>query len=190
MPGSTLFACALWIKFIPLSLTPDTPYLASVEDVRLWVVNAKSENAEYAAALLAEKVLHLDPAHARVLQTTRATMEINPSDQATLDEEYAVLAELEASLQDSVNPAAQARIDGQRARIEDYMLQDIYDGFPSALKNYVQVIVPAMYIRTPDAVTRGEFSDDFRVCMQAYVAGEMDAAAFAAALSALTEQAE
>lgn len=177
--------------FIPLSLTPDTPYLASVEDVRLWVVNTRSENAEYAAALLAEKVQHLDPAHARVLQTTRATVELNPSDQATLDEEYAVLAELEASLRDSVNPAAaQARIDEQRARIEDYMLQDIYDGFPSALKNYVQVIVPAMYIRTPDAVTRGELTDDFRACMQAYVAGEMDAAAFAAALSTLTAQAE
>ena len=134
--------------FIPLSLTPDTPYVASVEAVRVWAVNARSENAENAAAMLTERIKAQDTKNARVLQNTETEPVVSEYYERHLEAALEEIERLEASMEDSVNKAAvEQRIAEAQRYIDGEMKQQMYEVTPSAIENYVNVIVPAMYIR-------------------------------------------
>lgn len=140
--------------FIPLTLTKDTPYVAAVENVDVWVVNAKSPNAKYAAALLAETVNSLVYTYSYALRTDKTEPLINEYYAESLAYEQKKLAALEESLEESVNRATiEKRIEYQKDYINNALLRDAYSVTPSAVENYVNVIAPASFIDMPDGIT-------------------------------------
>lgn len=133
--------------FIPLTLTADTPYVTSVQDTRFWVVNARSENGEYCAALLAESIAKLDGKTAYTLRADKTEPVENEAFAEELAYQLDYLASLEASVEDSVNKAAALRrVEEQKAYIDNGMNGRRYLINPSAIENYRHVIVPAAYV--------------------------------------------
>lgn len=172
--------------FIPLSLTPDTPYVAAVENVRIWAVNAKSESSEYAAAMLTERIGALDTMQAHVLQSTVTEPVVSPYYEQYLAEELEYIERLEAGMEDSVNPAAvEQRIAERQAYIDGELKQRMYEVTPSAIENYVSVIVPAMYIRMEDPLTGNTRDASIANRIARYAAGTLSMEAFIADLEAL-----
>lgn len=134
--------------FIPLTLTEDTPYVAAVNSVSLWVINANSANADYAAALLAESLTKQAEKSAYVMRSDLTEPILNDGYAETLAYEQSVLASLEAKLEDSVNKAAmERRIDEQKAYIEVELARTKYEINPKAIENYVNVIMPAAVVQ-------------------------------------------
>lgn len=172
--------------FIPLSLTPDTPYIAAVENVRIWAVNAKSESSEYAAAMLTERIGALDTMQAHVLQSTVTEPVVSPYYEQYLAEELEYIERLEAGMEDSVNPAAvEQRIAERQAYIDGELKQRMYEVTPSAIENYVSVIVPAMYIRMEDPLTGNTRDASIANRIARYAAGTLSMEAFIDDLEAL-----
>ncbi|MDD6049833.1 MAG: ABC transporter substrate-binding protein [Clostridiales bacterium] len=133
--------------FIPLTLTPDTPYTCDVRNVSLWTVNAASTNKDYAAAMLSEIIAGMDDTSAYVLRSDRTEPVMEDYAEDVLSAEREALAELEAKLEESVNRAAiEKRIEERKTYIEDQLMPQLYNIVPSALENYVKVIVPATFI--------------------------------------------
>ncbi len=157
--------------FIPLTLTPETPYTCSVTNVGLWVVNAASPNAEYAAAMVAEAIKAMDDVHAYVLRTDKTEPVLDDYAEKALAYEQEKLAALEAKLEESVNKATiEKRIEEQKTYMEDQVIPSMYTIVPSALENYVKVIAPATLISDADATTEDEHVM-IEGCIQRYLKG-------------------
>lgn len=157
--------------FIPLTLTPETPYTCSVKGVGLWVVNASTKNAEYAAAMVTEAINVMDDVHAYVLRTDKTEPVLDDSAEKTLAVEREKLAALEAKLEESVNKAAiEKRIEEQKTYIEDRVIPSMYTIVPSALENYVKVIEPATFISEAKEITSLEHAAKLG-CIERYLKG-------------------
>lgn len=157
--------------FIPLTLTEDTPYTAAVKSVSVWAVNANSQNADYAAAMLAEKIAVMDDMHAYVLRADKTEPVKEQDYDGIMESEMNALAALEARLEDSVNRATiEKRIAEKKDYIENQLEPALYVIMPSALENYRSVIAPASFIDRPDKVTTGT---DAQVsgCISRYLQG-------------------
>ncbi len=157
--------------FIPMTLTPETPYTCSVTNVGMWVVNASSQNAEYAAAMVTEAINVMDDVHAYVLRTDKTEPVLDDSAEKTLADEREKLAALEAKLEESVNKAAiEKRIEEQKTYIEDRVIPSMYTIVPSALENYVKVIEPATFISDAEGITADEYAMK-EGCIERYLKG-------------------
>ncbi len=137
--------------FIPLTMTKDTPYIAAVENVDVWVVNADSANADAAAAMLAEQINVIDNVHAYVLRTDKTRAVPDAYWQDSIDQEIGRLEDLQKRVDDSVNKATILKqIEEQNQRIAA-MEQDMrYMINASAIEQYVEVIMPASVVVTGD----------------------------------------
>lgn len=137
--------------FIPLTMTKETPYIAAVENVDVWVVNANSKNAEDAAAMLAAQIDVIDNVHAYVLRSDKTDAVPDAYWQDSIDQEIGRLEDLEKRVEDSVNrETILKQIEEQKQRIEN-MEQDMrYVINASAIKQYVEVIMPASVVVTGD----------------------------------------
>lgn len=137
--------------FIPLTLTEETPYHAAIKDIRLWVVNAASANAEYAEAILAETIKHTDIKQTYVLSSEMTEPVENDSYAEMVDYELERLASMEASIEESVNKAAaEKRIAELKAYIENDLDGGRYLIHPSAIEHYRTVIAPAAFVYIPN----------------------------------------
>lgn len=162
--------------FLPITLTPETPYTAAVDDFRLWVVNANSDNAEYAAALIAEYAQKLRDAYAYVLRSDKTEPVKNDYYTEAIAYEREVLATLESRLAESVNPATiEKRIATQKAYIETELARQEYTIFASAIKNYVEVILPGAFVDLPDAIKSSDRDPEMTGMFNHYIGGTLDA---------------
>lgn len=153
--------------FIPLTLTRDTPYIAAVDNVDVWVVNAKSDNAEYAAALLAQRIEKIDNVHAYVLRTDKT----EPVIDSYWEEDIAIaqerITQLEARVEESVNKDTILRqIELAKQVLAEKTEHPRYSINPSAIKNYVEVIAPASVILDYDLGLNG-YTDEIIYSMEA-----------------------
>ena len=165
--------------FIPLTLTKDTSYIAPVENVSLWAVNAKSENAEYAAAILGDVIANLDARSAYTLRMDKVDAVLNDSFAEIQAYEEERLAELESRLEQSVNRATiEKRIQQQKEYMEGEMLRNQYAISPSSIANYMDVIAPASFVYTPDEVDREHRSAEVYGCIKRYIGGTLTAEKF------------
>lgn len=136
--------------FIPLTLTADTPFVACIDNVALWAVNAETESPEYAMKLLNEEIATVNDKYRHVLLTT----ETEPVDNPYYADQVASMLEtiegLRAELEKAVHPDDRMDIEAAIQEHESYMnremLRDKYSVTPSAIENYVNVIAPAMYV--------------------------------------------
>lgn len=171
--------------FIPLTLTPETPYTAAVSNAGVWVVNAASKNAEYAVALLAEKIAVMDDVHAYALRTDKTEPVLGTYAEESLAYEREKLAALEAKLEESVNKATiEKRIEEQRTYIEDKLIPSLYTIVPSALENYVNIIAPASFVDRPDAFSSNA-DEQMNGCIRRYLQGTYTTDEFIARLNEL-----
>lgn len=136
--------------FIPLTLTADTPFVACIDNVELWAVNAETESAEYAMKLLNEEIAAVNDKYRHVLLTTETEPVENPYYADQVESTLQTIGELKAELKKAPNEMEAALI---RAAIADHdsymnreMLRDKYSITPSAIENYLNVIAPAMYV--------------------------------------------
>ena len=137
--------------FIPMTLTADTPYVCPVETVSIWTVNAASKNADYAADLLAEAVKEQHYAYAYALRSDRTEPLVSEYYAETVAAEQKYLEELEARVEESANKATiLKRIADQKKYMETELVQRAYKVTSSAVKNYVDVILPACFIDQTD----------------------------------------
>lgn len=170
--------------FLPVTLTADTPYVTMVQENRFWVVNARSENSEYVAALLAEAVQNLADKTAYTLRADKTEPVKNDDFDELMAYHLEYLAGLEAAVAQSVNQAtALRRVEEEKAYIDSGLNGKIYLIQPSAIENYRNVIMPAAYVnvaayRTADALA------DFEVLEHQYLHREITAQAFVKALDA------
>ena len=153
--------------FIPMTLTPETPYTVAVESTSLWAVNKDSDDAAYAVAMLELILQNLQQNREYVLCQDMTEPVENPGYAEMLANEQAYLASLESYLEESVNKeAAQKRIDDQRDYIANELEANRYQINPSAIENYRNVILPGAYIEldaslVPDeqAYIRDEYTE-------------------------------
>ena len=142
--------------FIPLTLTKDTPYIAAVESVQVWAVNAKSVNADAAVAMLAEQIDLIDDVHAYVLRTDKTEpieSDVWADDIVIMKEK---LAQLESKVDESVNKETiLEQIETYQEWIAYHEANKTYTINPSAIKNYVEVIAPASVVLTEDLAIHG-----------------------------------
>ena len=165
--------------FIPLTLTAETPYVAPVQNISLWMVNANSENAEYAAAILGEVIANQDEKAAYTLRTDKVDAVINEGFAEIQTYEAERLAELEARLEESINRATiEKRIEQQKEYMAGEMLRSKYAIAPSTIAHYQDVIAPASFVYTPDAVDVNGRSEEVYGCIKRYVGGTMEAEKF------------
>ena len=166
--------------FIPLTMTKDTPYTAAVEHVDVWVVNANSKNADEAAALLAAQIDVIDNVHAYVLRTdkTEPVFESN-YDQAIakMEEE---LTSLEAKVEEAVDKETiLSQIEKLKRSIEQTKADRMYLIYPSAIKNYVEVIAPASVVVTGDYThSNNGYASAVIACMEDFKTGKCTAEEF------------
>lgn len=133
--------------FLPMTLTADTPYVVPVLNLRMWVVNGRSENGEYVAELLAESVAKLEGKSAYTLRADKTEPVENENFAEELAYQMRYLAQLEASVEQSVNKdTALRRVEEQKAYIDNGMNGKRYLINPSAIENYRSVIMPAAYV--------------------------------------------
>lgn len=136
--------------FIPLTLTADTPFVACIDNVELWAVNAETESAEYAMKLLSEEIAAVNDKYRHVLLTTETEPVENPYYEGQLAFTLKTLEELRAELEnarsDEERVNIQAAIEEHESYMNREMLRDKYSVTPSAIENYVNVIAPAMYV--------------------------------------------
>ena len=158
--------------FIPLKITKDTPYVAAVESVQVWTVNAKSANADAAVAMLAEQIKLIDDVHAYVLRTDKTEPVESDSwadDMVTIKER---LAQLESRVEESVNKETiLAQIETYQEWIAYHEANKSYTIHPSAIKNYVEVIAPASVVLTED-VSIPVYPTEMIKWLEEYKAGE------------------
>lgn len=173
--------------FLPMTLTADTPYVTSVQQTQCWVVNARSENGEYCAALLAEAIGKIDVKTAYTLREDKNVPVENEAFAEELSYQLEYLASLEAAVEDSVNKdAALRRVEEQKAYIENGMNGRRYLINPSAIENYRSVIMPAAYVDVmPSRST--DLLLDMEQLEHQYLHREITAQELVAALDALTE---
>ncbi len=165
--------------FIPLTLTPETPFISAVQNLSLWTVNEKSDNAEYAAALLAEIIRTIGQTNAYILRTDMVEPIMRENYEEVIAYEEERLAALEARLEDSVNRATiEKRIEEQKAYMEGEMKLNMYEITPSSIEQYTEVIAPASFIYTEDAVYIHKRGEEIYGCIKSYIAGEIKAEAF------------
>ena len=137
--------------FIPMTLTADTPYVCPVETVSIWTVNAATKNADYAAALLAEAIKEQIYTYAYALRSDRREPLVSEYYADTVAAEQKYLEELEARVEESANKATiLKRIEDQKKYMETELMQRAYSVTASAVKNYVEVILPACFIEQVD----------------------------------------
>lgn len=137
--------------FIPMTLTKDTPYACAVETLGLWTVNAATKNADYAAALLAEAIKEQNYSYAYALRSDKTEPLVSEDYAWIVAREQQELAELEAKVEESVNKATiLKRIEDQKQYMETELLRNAYIVTDSAVKNYVEVILPACFIDQAD----------------------------------------
>ena len=136
--------------FIPMTLTADTPFVACIDNVELWAVNAETESAEYAMKLLSEEIAAVNDKYRHVLLTTETEPVDNPYYAGQVEFALKTLEELRAELEnarsDRERVNIQAAIEEQESYMNREMLRDKYSVTPSAIENYVNVIAPAMYV--------------------------------------------
>lgn len=137
--------------FIPLTLTADTDFHAPVQSVGLWVVNAKTESAEYAVNYIHEQIAVVNDKYAHVLLTNRTEAVPNPYYAQEEAYAYRQLGEMQMQLISADTPEKEADARRIIARQEEYIATDLrrsaYEITPSAVDNYVRVIAPAIHIR-------------------------------------------
>lgn len=159
--------------FIPLKLTKDTPYVAAVESVQVWAVNANSANADAAVAMLVEQIKKIADVHAYVLRTDKTEPVVSDywEDDLVLQKER--LAQLESRVEESVNKETiLAQIETYKEWMAFHEENKSYTIHPSAIKNYVEVIAPASVV-----VTYG-YPDEFSAMVEAYVDKRVDRETF------------
>lgn len=158
--------------FIPLTLTPETPYVCAVANVGVWAVNASSDNGEYAAAMLAEIIAGLDDAQAYALRADKTEPVMSDNGEQALAEAKAYLASLEARREETVNKEAlEKRIEEQETYIEDKVVSILYRIVPSALENYIHVLAPATVIHMNSGMSDEE-RQQREEAIRRYVDGE------------------
>ncbi len=161
--------------FIPLTLTEDTPYTAKVDKLTILAVNAKSKDADYAAAMLAEEILCVNARNNAVLRTdcTEPVIWEDYSDALTLAE--TTLKELEERQAESVSPeAAEKRIADEKAWIER-LKREMYEIPTPTIDNYVNTIVPGMFI---DRMSGEQFTEALYYGTTDYAEGKITLAEF------------
>ena len=174
--------------FIPLTLTPDTSYIAAVENVGLWVVNNQSENGQYAAALLEEALAKQSNTHAYVLRTDKTEPVLDDYYAEIYASEAEKLAWLESRLEDSVNRATiEKRIEEQKQYMNGELLRYRYDIFPSAIEQYRNVIAPASFVSMANALDADRQTEKMALCIDDYLEGQMTAEEFIAAMESMLQ---
>lgn len=162
--------------FLPITLTPETPYTAAVDSFYLWCVNAKSDNADYAAALIAEVAQKVSYTYAYVLRSDKPEPVLNEYNIETIANARADLAALENSLADSVNRATvETRIENLRSYIETELARQEYNVFASAIENYVNVILPGAFVDLPDELSSSDRDPEITGVFNRYIGGTLDA---------------
>lgn len=166
--------------FIPLTMTKDTPYIAAVENVDVWVVNANSQNADAAAAMLAAQIDVIDNVHAYVLRKDKTQPLADAYWQDSIDQLVGQLEDLQKRVNDSVNQATILReIAEQKQRIAE-MEQDMrYVINTSAIRNYLEVIMPASVVVTGDYTRAADcYPDEMIRCIEEFKAKDCTAEEF------------
>lgn len=173
--------------FLPMTLTADTPYVTMIQECRLWVVNARSENGEYCAALLAESVAKIDDKTAYTLRADKTEAVENEHFAQQLAYQLDYLARLEDAVEKSINKeAALYRVETQKAYIDSGMNGMRYLINPSAIENYRNVIAPAAYVSLGMPRTSNQLIDLERL-EHMYLYREISAQELAEALAGMHE---
>ena len=138
--------------FIPLTLTEDTPFVACIDNVELWTVNAATESAEFAMKFVNEEIASVNDKYRHVLLTTETEPVDNPYYAGLVEFTLKTLEELRAEQErarsDEERVNIQAAIEEHESYMNREMLRDKYSVTPSAIENYVNVIAPAMYVHS------------------------------------------
>ncbi len=158
--------------FIPLTMTKDTPYIAAVENVDVWVVNAKSANVDAAAAMLAAQIDVIDNVHAYVLRADKTEPVWESNYDQAIKEMEGKLADLEARVDESVSKETILKqIEELKLSIEQTKADRMYLIYPSAIKNYVEVIMPASVVVTGDYTrSANTYPNEMIKCMEEFKA--------------------
>jgi len=153
----------------------------------MWTVNARSENAEYAAALISAAIEKIAVKTAYTLRSDKTEAVENENFAGELRYQQRYLAELEAAVEKSVNKeAAQRRVEEQRAYIESGLDGQRFLVNPSAVQNYRSVIVPAMYT-FPTTPYVFETAEEAERLEHQFLNGDISAQEFVKALDALNQ---
>jgi len=141
--------------FIPMTLTADTPFVAEVSNVELWVVNSATESPDYAMKFLREKAAHIGEKYAHVLLTTETDAVISKYYPPKLEAAQKKLEMLNAELANAVEGTdayerIMLAIEDEESTMNRELLREKYTVSPTAITNYLNVLAPAMYIHLPN----------------------------------------
>lgn len=162
--------------YIPMTLTKDTE---DIEGVYLSIafINPKSQNKELAAEYLAYQLEALSATEKAVLLTTHAKPVERENYQTLVEEAQKNLEGLEKGLAESKDEekkdwealvaeqkAYMARLPERRWRISE-----------AAIRSYVDVVLPGVYIRTPNLFDYGQQGEavDMESLVSRYTAGQI-----------------
>ncbi len=167
--------------FLPMTLTPGTPYVAAVTELTVWAVNASCKEAALAEEFLADCIAEMTGAPAYTLLSTMTELTKIEWVAEAIADLNAQIGELTAQRDQSVNPEA---VDTQISALQleiDLLSQpgQLYSFAPSTLQNYIEVVMPAMVI--PRAIQPA------KAVVDDYLVGRTDADAFIYALNALVQ---
>ena len=131
---------------------------------------------ELGGETLAEYAQKLRDAYAYVLRSDKTEPVKNEYYTEAIAYEREVLATLESRLAESVNPATiEKRIATQKAYIETELARQEYTIFASAIKNYVEVILPGAFVDLPDAIKSSDRDPEMTGMFNRYIGGTLDA---------------
>lgn len=146
--------------FVPMTLTADTPFIACVGNVNMWVINRYTDSPETAMGVLREEIAGVSDKYAHVLLTTRTEPVENPYYAREMAEHLNVLANLEAELAEETDAEKRERLQAEADGINAEIQRARYSIAPSAIENYVNVLAPALHIRLDADENRGDVSLD------------------------------
>ncbi len=158
-------------RFLPMTMTADTPYTARIDDVQMWSVAACTDDPGEAIAMLEEVILTMDVKQRAVMQTTWTKAVRNPeyeTDLARTEKNIKTLQWMSIPNGDMSYREVDAAIRVAKNFIKNDARRKEYRITASALENYQKVIAPVMYVSA-----QGEMIDDAVLSNALYTLREM-----------------
>ena len=163
--------------FIPMTLTAGTDYFCQVENMNLYIVNPRSDDAEYAIKLIEMQLdeVYDNNRHTLLMSETEPVEykyyeELVQNAQEWLDELEKMLAEADEADKKDLEDSIAA----QKQYMEKEMPRNRYEIHPAAIEHYVNVLAPAMSVRLPSVIDQNdEGSGELRTLIDRYLDGQI-----------------
>ncbi len=138
--------------FIPMTLTPETPFAACVSDVEWWCIPECSDGKEHALALLEEVLANMNVKQRAAMQSTWTEAVRNPGYEqliADTEKDIASLREMTVANGNMAYREIDGAIRVSREFLNEQVKRQEYRITPSALQNYREIVAPAVYVHDP-----------------------------------------